>query len=71
MHNTVLQEAKQVVNSHSLMAGPWAEKEPLCPEDLMLGGTRVGIATAWFETGQQLIKMFKVVQEAKEEFWDR
>jgi hypothetical protein len=54
-----------------LTAGPWAEKEPLCSEDLMLGRTKVGILTARFETGQQLIKRFKVVQEDKEEFWDR
>jgi hypothetical protein len=24
-----------------------------------------------FETGQQLVKRFRVVQQAKEEFWDR
>jgi hypothetical protein len=65
---TILQEATQVVNSHPLTAGQWAEKGPLCTEDLMLGRTRVRIPMAWFETGQQLIKVFKVVQEAKEEF---
>ncbi len=36
----------------------------------MLGRTRVRILTAQFETGEQLVKRFKVVQEAKE-FWDR
>ncbi len=54
-----------------LTAGPWAVKEPLCPEDLMLGRTRVGIPTAQFKTEQQLVKRFRVVQEAKEEFWDK
>jgi hypothetical protein len=35
----VLQEAGKVVNSRPLTAGPWAEGDPLCPEDLMLGRT--------------------------------
>jgi hypothetical protein len=53
------------------MAGPWAEKESLCPTDLMLGRARTGMSVAQFETGQQLVKRFRIVQEAKEEFWDR
>jgi hypothetical protein len=32
----ILQEAAQIVNNHPLIAGSWAEKEPFCPEDLML-----------------------------------
>ncbi len=68
---TVLQEAAQVVNSHPLTAGPWAERDSLCPEDVMLGRARTGMPVAHFETGQQLVKRFRIVQEAKEEFWDR
>jgi hypothetical protein len=63
---TILQEAAQVVKSRPLTAGPWAEEDPLCPEDLMLGRTRAWMLTARFEMG-----WFMVVQEAKEEFWDR
>ncbi len=68
---TILQEAMQVVNSRPLTAGLWAERDPLCPEDLMLSRTRAVMPTARFKTGQQLVKRFRVVQEAKEEFWDR
>jgi hypothetical protein len=68
---TVLREAAQVVNSRPLMAGPWAKKDPLCPTDLMLGRNRTGMSVAKFEKGQQLVKRFRIVQEAKEEFWDR
>jgi hypothetical protein len=63
------QEATQVVNSRPLTAGPWAEGNPLSPEDLMMGKVRAGMPIAQFETGQQLVKRFKVVQKAKEEFW--
>jgi hypothetical protein len=56
------------VNSRPLAAGPWAEKEPLCPEDLMLGRSRTGNPTVSFETGLQLVKRFHVVQEAKKVF---
>jgi hypothetical protein len=48
-----------------LTAGPWAEGDPLCPEDLMIGKARTGMPTAKFEKGQQLVKRFKAVQEAK------
>jgi hypothetical protein len=68
---TILQEATQVVNSRPLTAGPWAEGDPLCPEDLMMGKARTGMPAAQFETRRQLVKRFKAVQEAKEEFWDR
>ncbi len=37
----------------------------------MLGRARTGIPLAQFEMGQQPVKRFRVVQEAKEEFWDR
>jgi hypothetical protein len=37
----------------------------------MMGKTRAGMPTVQFETGRQLVKRFKAVQEAKEEFWDR
>jgi hypothetical protein len=62
---TIVQEAAQVVNSRKLTAGPWADGDPLCPEDLMIGQARMGMPTAKFETGQQLVKRFKAVQEAK------
>jgi hypothetical protein len=68
---TVLHEAAQVVHSRPLTAGPWAERDPLCPEDLMLGRARTGMPIDQFETGQQLVKKFRAVQETKEEFWDR
>ncbi len=67
----ILQEAAQIAKSCPPAASPWAEKEPLCPEDLLLGRARNGIPSACFEMGLQLIKRFPVVQEAKEEFWDR
>ncbi len=68
---TILQEATQVVISRPLTCSPWAEGRPLCPEDLMLGKARTGVPVVPFETGQQLVKRFKTVQQAKEEFWDR
>jgi hypothetical protein len=68
---TILQEAVQVVNSRPLATGSWAEGTSLCPKDLMMERTRVGMPTVQFETGQQLVKRFKAVQEAKEEFLDR
>jgi hypothetical protein len=37
----------------------------------MLGNAKAGMPTAQFETGQHLVKRFRAVQEAKEEFWDR
>jgi hypothetical protein len=37
----------------------------------MVGKARLGMPTVQFETGQLLVKRFKAVQEAKEEFWDR
>jgi hypothetical protein len=68
---TILQEAAQIINSRPLTRDPWAEGDPLSPEDLMLGRAKVGIQTVHFETDQQLVKRFRVVQQAKEEFWDR
>jgi hypothetical protein len=56
----------QVVISRPLTAGPWAARDPLCPEDLMLGRARAGMLVVQFETGQQLVKRFRDVQEAKE-----
>jgi hypothetical protein len=67
----ILLEAAQVVNSRPLTTGSWAEGDPLSPEDLMVGKARAGMQTVRFETGHQLVKRFKAVQEAKEEFWDR
>jgi hypothetical protein len=67
----MLQEAAQIVNSCPLVAGPWAEKEPLCPEDFMLVRSGTGVLSVSIETLPQLIKRLCVVQEAKEEFWDR
>jgi hypothetical protein len=66
----ILQEVVQIVKSCPPAASPWAEKEALCPEDLLLGRAGNGIP-ACFKMGLQLIKKFPVVQEAKEEFWDR
>ncbi len=43
----------------------------MCPEDLMLGRARAGMKVVQSETGKQLIKRFRVVQETKEELWDR
>jgi hypothetical protein len=68
---TILQDAAQIINSRPLACNPWAETQPLCPEDLMLGRARAGTPVVHFETGQQPVKRFKVVQQAKEEFWDR
>ncbi len=68
---TILQEGAQIINSRPLMGGPWAEGDPLSPEDLMLGRAKVGIPAVHLETGQQLVKRFRVIQQAKEEFWDR
>jgi hypothetical protein len=61
----------QIVKSHPLATGLWAEKEPLCHEDLMLGRSGTSVPSVSIETGSQLIERFHVVQEAKEEFWDR
>jgi hypothetical protein len=63
-------QAAQVVNSRLLVTGPWAEGDPLCPEDLMMGKARGGMPAAQFETGQ-LVRRIKAAQEAKEEFWNR
>ncbi len=60
-----------MVNSRPLACNPLAEDRPLCPEDLMLGRVRLGLPVVPFETGQQLTKRFRMVQQAKEEFWDR
>jgi hypothetical protein len=68
---TILQEAAQVVNSRPLACNPWAEGRPLCPEDLMPGRARSGQPVVPLETGQQLTRRFRIVQQAKEEFWDR
>jgi hypothetical protein len=68
---TILQEAAQVINSRPLARNLWAEGRPLCPEDLMLGRARPGQPTVNLEAGQQLTWRFRVVQQAKEEFWDR
>jgi hypothetical protein len=43
---TILQEAVQVVNNRLLVTGPWAEGNPLCPEDLMMGKTIGGMPTS-------------------------
>jgi hypothetical protein len=59
---TILQEAAQIVNSCYIVAGPWAEKEPLCPENLMLGRAVTGIPSVSLETDPQVIKRFCVVQ---------
>jgi hypothetical protein len=64
-------EAAQIINSRPLTGGPWAKSDPLSPEDLMLGRAKVGIPMVHFKTGQQLVKRFRIVQHAKEEFWDR
>ncbi len=48
---TILREAAQIVNSRPLAAGPWAEKEPICPEDLMRGRAGTGILSVSFKTG--------------------
>jgi hypothetical protein len=53
------------------LTSPWAEGRPLCQEDLMLGRARSGLPVVLFETGQLLTKRFEMVQQAKEEFWDR
>ncbi len=68
---TILQEAAWVVNSRPLACNPWAEDRPLCLEDLMLKWARPGLPVVPLETGQQLTKRFRMVQQTKEEFWDR
>jgi hypothetical protein len=68
---TILQEAARVINSRPLACNPWAEGRPLCPEDLMLGRARSGQPIVDLEAGQQLTRRFRVVQQGKEEFWDR
>ncbi len=62
------QKAAQVVNSRLLTAGSWAEGNPLCPEELMMGKARTGMPVSQFETGQQLVKRFRAVQEARRNF---
>jgi hypothetical protein len=37
----------------------------------MLSRARTGVPVVPSETGQQLVKRFKMVQQAKEEFWER
>ncbi len=61
----------RLINSRLLAVGSWAEGDPQCPGDLMMGRAKAGMPAAQFETGQQLVKRFKAVQQAKEEFWDR
>ncbi len=39
--------------------------------DLLLVLATARIPTAQFETSKQLVKKLKIIQEAKEEFWDR
>jgi hypothetical protein len=68
---TILQEAARVVNSRPLACNPWAEDRPLCPENVMLGRARPGQPVVPLESWQQLTKRFRMVQQAKEEFWDR
>ncbi len=65
---TILQEAAQVINSRPLACNPWAESRPPCPEDLTLGRARPGQPAVTLETGQQLTRRFRIVQQAKEEF---
>ncbi len=60
-----------MINSRPLACNQWAESRPLCPEDLMLGWARSGQPVVNLETGQQLTRRFRIVQQAKEEFWDR
>jgi hypothetical protein len=36
-----------------------------------LGKAGAGAPEFYFETGQQLVKRFKAIQQAKEEFWNR
>ncbi len=68
---TILQQAVRIVNSRPLAIGLWSEGDPLSPEDLMMGRAGKGMPVVHFEMGHQLIKRLKVVQRAKEEFWDR
>jgi uncharacterized membrane protein len=65
---TILQEADRVINSRPLTCKQWAEGRPLCTEDLMFGRARPGLSVIPFETGLQLTKRFRMVQQAKEEF---
>jgi hypothetical protein len=37
----------------------------------MMARTRAGMPAVHFERGQQLVKKFKMAQQAKEEFWER
>ncbi len=60
----ILQEAAQIVSSRPLAVGS-------APKDLLVGRARAGMPTVHLETGQQLVKRFKAVQQPKEEFWDR
>lgn len=68
---TLLQEAAQVVSSRPITGGLWAEGEPHSPEHFMHERATTRIPSAKFETGLQLIRWFKMIQEAKEEFWER
>ncbi len=68
---TLLKEAAQSINSRPLGRNPRPEGEPLCVQDLMLGRAQPGQAEVKFETGRQLTRRFKNVQQARKEFWNR
>ncbi len=68
---TLLKEVIQSINSRPLGRNPRPEGEPLCVQDLMLGRAQPGQVEVKFETGKQLTRRFKNVQQAKTEFWNR
>jgi hypothetical protein len=68
---TVLAEAVHKINSRPLTHNPRPEGEPLCVQDLMLGRAKPGQVEVKLESGKKLIKRFKNVQQAQQEFWKR
>jgi hypothetical protein len=62
---TLLLEAAQIDNSRPIVSSLWAEGEPHSHKDVAV------VPPVKFETGLQLVKRFRMIQEAKEEFWNR
>jgi hypothetical protein len=68
----LLQEASQIVNSRSILVRYSAEGEPLCPADFLISrASSAQVLLMKFETGKQLVRWLKMIQEAKEELWGR
>ncbi len=60
---TLLVEAIQKITSRPITPNPRPEGEPLCIQDLKLGRAQPGQIEVKFETGKQLTRRFKNVQQ--------